>query len=199
MFGGLGMGEMLLIFLVVLLLFGAKRLPEIGSALGKGIREFKGSVREIEGELKAADRPRYTPTPREPEPQTHRRDELPALPRRSAPAAPSKTSVPASPAVVSTPELCGQTAGSCSEELSRGSTESPESNRKRGPEQGVLRSPFFLVMPVPRASGTRSPADWWNMASESRHPGAGAPLRAGRQFWLRSSNPGSNPGGAVAV
>ena len=51
--GGLGMGEIVLIFLVVLLLFGAKRLPEIGSALGKGIREFKGSVREIEGELKA--------------------------------------------------------------------------------------------------------------------------------------------------
>ena len=47
------MGEIILIFLVVLLLFGAKRLPEIGSALGKGIREFKGSVREIEGELKA--------------------------------------------------------------------------------------------------------------------------------------------------
>ena len=50
--GGLGMGEIILIFLVVLLLFGAKRLPEIGSALGKGIREVKGSVREIEGELK---------------------------------------------------------------------------------------------------------------------------------------------------
>lgn len=51
--GGLGMGEIIVIFLVVLLLFGAKRLPEIGSALGKGIREFKSSVREIEGELKA--------------------------------------------------------------------------------------------------------------------------------------------------
>lgn len=51
--GGLGMGEIILIFLVVLLLFGAKRLPEIGSALGKGIREFKSSVREIEGEFKA--------------------------------------------------------------------------------------------------------------------------------------------------
>jgi sec-independent protein translocase protein TatA len=51
--GGLGMGEIILIFLVVLLLFGAKRLPEVGSALGKGIREFKSSVREIEGELKA--------------------------------------------------------------------------------------------------------------------------------------------------
>ena len=49
---GLGVGELLLIFLVVLLLFGAKRLPEIGSSLGKGIREFKSSVREIEGELK---------------------------------------------------------------------------------------------------------------------------------------------------
>ena len=50
--GGFGMWEVILIFLVVLLLFGAKRLPEIGSSLGKGIREFKGSIREIEGELK---------------------------------------------------------------------------------------------------------------------------------------------------
>ena len=53
--GGLGMGEMVLIFLVVLLLFGAKRLPEIGSSLGKGIREFKGSVREIEKEMQVPD------------------------------------------------------------------------------------------------------------------------------------------------
>ncbi len=51
--GGLGMWEMIMIFLVVLLLFGAKRLPEIGSSLGKGIREFKGSIREIEKEVKA--------------------------------------------------------------------------------------------------------------------------------------------------
>jgi sec-independent protein translocase protein TatA len=45
------MGEMIFIFLIVLLLFGAKRLPEIGSSLGKGIREFKSSVRDIEKEL----------------------------------------------------------------------------------------------------------------------------------------------------
>jgi len=50
------MGEMIFIFLIVLLLFGAKRLPEIGSSLGKGIREFKSSVREIEHELKVPDR-----------------------------------------------------------------------------------------------------------------------------------------------
>lgn len=53
--GGLGMGEMVLIFLVVLLLFGAKKLPEIGSSLGKGIREFKSSVREIEREIRTPD------------------------------------------------------------------------------------------------------------------------------------------------
>ncbi len=53
--GGLGMGEMILIFLVVLLLFGAKKLPEIGSSLGKGIREFKSSVRDIEREIKPPD------------------------------------------------------------------------------------------------------------------------------------------------
>ena len=53
--GGFGMGEMIFIFLIVLLLFGAKRLPEIGSSLGKGIREFKSSVREIEHELKIPD------------------------------------------------------------------------------------------------------------------------------------------------
>ena len=66
MFGGLGMGEMILIFLVVLLLFGAKRLPEIGSSLGKGIREFKTSMRDVEGEIKAAARPQqqqYAPPP----------------------------------------------------------------------------------------------------------------------------------------
>jgi sec-independent protein translocase protein TatA len=48
------MMEMVMIFMVVLLLFGAKRLPEIGSSLGKGIREFKGSIREIEKEVKSA-------------------------------------------------------------------------------------------------------------------------------------------------
>jgi sec-independent protein translocase protein TatA len=69
MFGGLGMWELVLIFLVVLLLFGAKRLPEIGSSLGKGIREFKGSLKEIEGELKVPeDRPKVAKVP-EPQPQ----------------------------------------------------------------------------------------------------------------------------------
>ncbi len=53
--GGFGMGEMVFVFLIVLLLFGAKRLPEIGSSLGKGIREFKSSVSDIQHELKVPD------------------------------------------------------------------------------------------------------------------------------------------------
>jgi sec-independent protein translocase protein TatA len=76
--GGLGMGEIIVIFLVVLLLFGAKRLPEIGSALGKGIREFKSSVREIEGELKAPVDDRKAVRP--PKEDERGRDE--AAPRR---------------------------------------------------------------------------------------------------------------------
>ena len=62
-FSGLGMWEIILIFLVFLLLFGAKRLPEIGSSLGKGIREFKGSVRDIERELKTPQQPTMVPPP----------------------------------------------------------------------------------------------------------------------------------------
>lgn len=61
---GLGMGEMVFIFLIVLLLFGAKRMPEIGSSLGKGIREFKGSISGIEQEMKLPDdRQAYRTTP----------------------------------------------------------------------------------------------------------------------------------------
>jgi sec-independent protein translocase protein TatA len=56
-FGSVGIWEVILILAVLLLVFGAKRLPEIGAALGKGIREFKGSVREIESEInRPADR-----------------------------------------------------------------------------------------------------------------------------------------------
>ena len=66
--GGFGMGETIFIFLIVLLLFGAKRLPEIGSSLGKGIREFKSSVSEIERELKVPNDKQIHRTTPPPEP-----------------------------------------------------------------------------------------------------------------------------------
>jgi len=43
-FGRLGVPELLLIFLLIILLFGAKRLPELGKAIGQGLREFKKAV-----------------------------------------------------------------------------------------------------------------------------------------------------------
>lgn len=68
--GGFGMGEMIFIFLIVLLLFGAKRLPEIGSSLGKGIREFKSSVSDIEKELKVPDQRQQIKRPSQQQGQT---------------------------------------------------------------------------------------------------------------------------------
>ena len=50
--GRIGIGELVVIFLVILLLFGAKRLPEIGSALGKAIKEFKRAAKDIQDEIK---------------------------------------------------------------------------------------------------------------------------------------------------
>jgi sec-independent protein translocase protein TatA len=78
MFGGLGMGEMVLIFLVVLLLFGAKRIPEIGTSLGSGIREFKKSMKDVEREALRPAEPRYVPPPLPETPAFAARNELPA-------------------------------------------------------------------------------------------------------------------------
>ena len=50
--GQIGLPELILILLVALLLFGAKRLPEIGSALGKAIKEFRKAARDVDGNLK---------------------------------------------------------------------------------------------------------------------------------------------------
>jgi len=46
-----GMGELIVIFLIILVLFGAARLPEIGRALGKAIKEFKKASKEISDDI----------------------------------------------------------------------------------------------------------------------------------------------------
>ena len=59
--------EIGIIFLLVLLLFGAKRIPEIARGLGKGIREFKSATSEIQRELTIDERrPSYQPPPQQP-------------------------------------------------------------------------------------------------------------------------------------
>lgn len=44
MIGGLGAGEIIMIMFLLILIFGARRLPEIGKSLGEGIKNFKGAV-----------------------------------------------------------------------------------------------------------------------------------------------------------
>ena len=46
MFGKLGIPELLIILVIVILIFGANRLPEIGRGIGRGIRNFKDSIKE---------------------------------------------------------------------------------------------------------------------------------------------------------
>jgi sec-independent protein translocase protein TatA len=73
---GIGLPEILILLLVALLIFGPKRLPEMGRSLGRGMREFKDSVtgkdddepvhRQQARELEAADAPRLDETPATP-------------------------------------------------------------------------------------------------------------------------------------
>lgn len=50
-FGSLGPWEITLIILVLLVFFGAKKIPELAKGLGKGIREFKDATKEIKNEI----------------------------------------------------------------------------------------------------------------------------------------------------
>jgi sec-independent protein translocase protein TatA len=49
--GNIGGPSMILIILVILLLFGAKRIPELARGLGRGIREFKDATKDIQNDL----------------------------------------------------------------------------------------------------------------------------------------------------
>ncbi len=88
-FGSFGMGEMVFIFLIVLLLFGAKRLPEIGSSLGKGIREFKSSVKDIQSELSVPDEKPQIHRTHTPPGESVSREEAEGEPRKLSDSVPS--------------------------------------------------------------------------------------------------------------
>ena len=59
MFGNLGFSELMIILVIVLVLFGAKRIPEISASFGKGIREFKKNVNEVERSITEPEPTRY--------------------------------------------------------------------------------------------------------------------------------------------
>jgi sec-independent protein translocase protein TatA len=84
---GLGAGELIGLLLIVLLLFGAKRIPEIAGSFGKGIKEFKRNMSEAQRAIEDPgtpvrdDRPRFdqapTGTERLPYGSEPRRDDVP--------------------------------------------------------------------------------------------------------------------------
>jgi sec-independent protein translocase protein TatA len=53
MFGRLGIPELIIILAIIILIFGANRLPEIGRGIGRGIKNFKDSTREGQNDGKA--------------------------------------------------------------------------------------------------------------------------------------------------
>jgi sec-independent protein translocase protein TatA len=55
MFGSLGPMELAIILVIVLVIFGAKRVPEIGASFGKGIREFKRSLSDVNNEIRTTE------------------------------------------------------------------------------------------------------------------------------------------------
>ena len=50
--GNLGFTELMMILVIVLVLFGARRVPEIGASIGKGIREFKKNISDVDREVR---------------------------------------------------------------------------------------------------------------------------------------------------
>lgn len=57
-FGNIGFTELLMILVIILVLFGARRVPEIGASIGKGIREFKKNISDVDRQIREPERDR---------------------------------------------------------------------------------------------------------------------------------------------
>jgi len=66
---GMGGSELVVVFAAILVLFGAKKIPEFAKGLGQGIKEFKKASREVTDEINnAASDSHYSPPPAQPPP-----------------------------------------------------------------------------------------------------------------------------------
>jgi len=54
--GNIGFTELLMILVIILVLFGARKVPEIGASIGKGIREFKRNISDVDRQIREPER-----------------------------------------------------------------------------------------------------------------------------------------------
>jgi sec-independent protein translocase protein TatA len=92
MFGSIGMPELIIIFVIALIIFGPRKLPELGRSLGKSINEFKRASNELKNTLDEEIRieeqrntEKQRPAePARPQPVGNHEDDDQSVPRRSA-------------------------------------------------------------------------------------------------------------------
>ncbi len=84
----LGGGEIILVLLLVLILFGARKIPELAKGLGQGIKEFKKATREVTDEIQnAVDDTNYsTPPPKDRQVEANVQQKLPGTSDPAKPA-----------------------------------------------------------------------------------------------------------------
>jgi sec-independent protein translocase protein TatA len=82
MIGNLGPMELFIILVIVLVVFGAKRVPEIGASIGKGIREFKRNISDVDRQIKAPEREAHAESLNAGEPARRQQDDATSEPKR---------------------------------------------------------------------------------------------------------------------
>jgi sec-independent protein translocase protein TatA len=96
---GLSGGELVLVLAAVLILFGAKKIPDFAKGLGQGIREFKKASREVQDEIERAGEELHAPPPPPPAPPA------PMPPEATVPVTESPGNPPATAPTQSTPPI----------------------------------------------------------------------------------------------
>ena len=94
MLSGIGPMELLVIFLLILLLFGAKRIPEMAQGMGKGIKEFKKAMKDVQTEIDVSAPTSHSPNTIAPTPPANQVAYQAAAPAVAA----EKKEPPATPA-----------------------------------------------------------------------------------------------------
>lgn len=97
MLSSIGPMEILVIFLLILLLFGAKRIPEMAQGMGKGIKEFKKAMKDVQEEVDISATPTRSPNTLAPTPPANQVPHQ-AAPAAAAPVAAEKKEQPGTPA-----------------------------------------------------------------------------------------------------